>query len=134
MKEENESIKIRIREELEVAKRRLEAAKLLFEKGMIDDAVNRAYYSFFHAAKAMLNVLGYDAKTHSGVISEFGLRIIKTNFLDKKFGQYLRRAYEMRESSDYEIGVVFSEDEVQTLIKNAEEFLKKAQEFVEKRL
>jgi uncharacterized protein (UPF0332 family) len=40
----------------------------------------------------------------------------------------------MRESSDYEIGVVFSEDEVQTLIKNAEEFLKKAQEFVEKRL
>jgi len=134
MKEENESIKIRIREELEVAKRRLEAAKLLFEKGMIDDAVNRAYYSFFHAAKAMLNVLGYDAKTHSGLISEFGLRIIKTNFLDKKFGQYLRRAYEMRESSDYEIGVVFSEDEVQTLIKNAEEFLKKAQEFVEKRL
>jgi hypothetical protein len=101
---------------------------------MIDDAVNRAYYSFFHAAKAMLNVLGYDAKTHSGLISEFGLRIIKTNFLDKKFGQYLRRAYEMRESSDYEIGVVFSEDETQTLIKNAEEFLKKAQEFVEKRL
>jgi len=134
MKEENESIKIRINEELEVAKRRLEAAKLLFEKGMIDDAVNRAYYSFFHAAKAMLNVLGYDAKTHSGLISEFGLRIIKTNFLDKKFGQYLRRAYEMRESSDYEIGVVFSEDETQTLIKNAEEFLKKAQEFVEKRL
>jgi len=96
MKEENESIKIRINEELEVAKRRLEAAKLLFEK--------------------------------------FGLRIIKTNFLDKKFGQYLRRAYEMRESSDYEIGVVFSGDEVRTLIKNAEEFLKKAQEFVEKRL
>ena len=134
MKEENESIKIRINEELEVAKRRLEAAKLLFEKGMIDDAVNRAYYSFFHAAKATLNVLGYDAKTHSGLISEFGLRIIKTNFLDKKFGQYLRRAYEMRESSDYEIGVVFSGDEVRTLIKNAEEFLKKAQEFVEKRL
>ena len=97
MREENESIKIRINEELEVAKRKLEAAKLLFEKGMIDEAVNRAYYSFFHAAKAMLNVLGYDAKTHSGLISEFGLRIIKTNFLDKKFELYLRRAYEMRE-------------------------------------
>ncbi|MGC9345713.1 MAG: HEPN domain-containing protein [Candidatus Bathyarchaeales archaeon] len=129
-----EDVKIRIREELDVAKRRLKAAKLLFEKGMIDDAVNRAYYSFFHAAKAMLNVLGLDAKTHSGLISEFGLRIIKTNLLDKKFGQYFRRAYEMRESSDYEIGVIFGEDEVQTLIKNAEEFLKKAQEFTEKRL
>jgi hypothetical protein len=129
-----EDVKIRIREELDVAKRRLEAAKLLFEKGMIDDAVNRAYYSFFHAAKAMLNVLGFNAKTHSGLISEFGLRIIKTNLLDKKFAQYFRRAFEMRESSDYEIGVIFGEDEVQTLIKNAEEFLKKAQEFIEKRL
>jgi uncharacterized protein (UPF0332 family) len=57
-----ENVKIRIREEMEVAKRRLKAAKLLFEKGMIEDAVNRAYYSFFHAAKAMLNILGFDAK------------------------------------------------------------------------
>jgi len=129
-----ENVKIRIREELDFAKRRLKAARLLFEKGMIEDAVNRAYYVFFHAAKAMLNVLGYDAKTHSGLISEFGLRIIKTNLLDGKFGQYFRRAFEMRESSDYEIGVVFSEDEVQVLIKNADEFLKEAQEFVKKRL
>jgi uncharacterized protein (UPF0332 family) len=129
-----ENVKIRIREELEVAKRRLKAAKLLFEKSMIEDAVNRAYYSFFHAAKAMLNTLGFDAKTHSGLISEFGLRIIKTNLLDEKFGQYFRRAFEMRESSDYEIGIVFSKEEVQTLIKNADAFLRKAQEFVEKGL
>jgi len=129
-----ESVKIRIREELEVAKKRLAAAKLLFEKGMLEDAVNRAYYAFFHAAKATLNVLGYDARTHSGLISEFGLRIIRTNLLDKKFGQYLRRAFEMRESSNYEIGIIFAEEEVQTLIRNAEEFLGKAQEFVEKRI
>ncbi|RLI15859.1 HEPN domain-containing protein [Candidatus Bathyarchaeota archaeon] len=129
-----ENVKIRIKEELETAKRRLEAAKLLFEKDMIEDAVNRAYYAFFHAAKAMLNVLGYDAKTHSGLISEFGLRIIKTELLDKKFGQYFRRAFEMRESSDYEIGIIFSEEEVETLIKNADEFLKKAKEFIEEKL
>ncbi|MEM4713054.1 MAG: HEPN domain-containing protein [Candidatus Bathyarchaeia archaeon] len=129
-----ESVKARIKEELEAAQTRLKAAKLLFEKGMLEDAVNRAYYAFFHAAKAMLNVLGYDAKTHSGLISEFGLRIVKTNLIDKKFGQYLRRAFEMRESSDYEIGAIFSEEEVKTLIKNAEEFLNKAKDFVEKRL
>jgi len=40
----------------------------------------------------------------------------------------------MRESSDYEIGLVFTEDEVKTLIKNAEELLKKAKEFIKKRL
>ena len=75
-----ENVKIRINEELRVAKRRLEAAKLLFEKGMLEDAVNRAYYSFFHVTKAILNVLGYDARTHSVLISEFGLRIIKKRF------------------------------------------------------
>lgn len=100
---------------------------------MIEDAVNRTYYAFFHAAKAMLNTIGYDAKTHSGLISEFGLRIIKTNLLDKKFAQYFRRAFEMRESSDYEIGIIFTYDEVKTLIENADEFLKAAQEFVKKK-
>jgi len=78
-----DDIKIRIREELEVAERRLKAAKFLFEKGMMEDAINRAYYSFFYAAKAMLNVLGFDAKTHSGLISEFGLRVVKANLLNK---------------------------------------------------
>jgi uncharacterized protein (UPF0332 family) len=101
---------------------------------MFDDAVNRAYYSFFYAAKAVLNVLGYNAGTHSGLISEFGLRMIKTNLLDRKFAEYFRRAFEMRESSDYELGITFGEEEVRTLIRNAEEFLKKAQEFTKKRL
>ncbi|MEM3011474.1 MAG: hypothetical protein QXE76_06660, partial [Candidatus Bathyarchaeia archaeon] len=69
-----------------------------------------------------------------GLISEFGLRIIKTNLIDKKFAQYFRRAFEMRESSDYEIGIIFAHDEVKTLIENADEFLKTAQEFVKKKL
>lgn len=30
----------------------------------------------------------------------------------------------MRESSDYEVGAVFEEDEVKSLVKNAEDFLK----------
>jgi len=129
-----DDIKIRIHEELEVAERRLKAAKLLFEKGMSEDAINRVYYSFFYAAKAMLNVLGFDAKTHSGLISEFGLRVIKAKLLDKKYGEYFRKAFELRESSDYEIGVVFGEAEVKTLIKNAEEFLETAKHFVKKRI
>lgn len=65
---------------------------------------------------------------------EFGLRIIKTGMLDKKFGQFFRKAFEMRESSDYEIGITFGKEEVQTLIKNAGEFLKKAREFVDKNI
>ncbi len=130
MREEKEATKIRIIEELEVAKRRLEAAKLLFKNGMLEDSVNRAYYSFFHAARAMLNSLGYDAKTHSSLISEFGLRLVKTGLLEKRFAEYIRKGFEMRESSDYQIGAVFGEEEIRTLIKNAEEFVEEAEKFV----
>ena len=129
-----DDIRLRIEEELEVAKRRLDAARLLYEKDMEEDAVNRAYYSFFHAAKAMLNVLGFDAKTHSGLLSEFGLRIVKNNLIGKEYGAYFRKAFELRESSDYELGVVFGKNEVRDLIDHTEAFLKVAQKFVNEKL
>jgi len=40
----------------------------------------------------------------------------------------------LKEVSDLIVGLVFTEDEVKTLIKNAEELLKKAKEFIKKRL
>ncbi len=54
---------------------------------------------FFYAARAMLNSLGYDAKTHSGLISEFGLRIVKENLIGKELGVTLRKAFELRETA-----------------------------------
>jgi len=129
-----ESVKEIIKEELSLAEKRLRAARILFKENMLEDAVNRAYYSVFYAAKAMLNVLGFDAKTHSGLISEFGLRIIKEKLLPVKYGRILRIAFEMRESGDYEIGVFFDKNEVKNLIKNAEDFLKVARKFVAERM
>jgi hypothetical protein len=41
--------------------------------------------------------------------------------LDKSLHNTLE-AFEMRESSNYEIGITFGRDEVQLLVKNAEEF------------
>ena len=89
-----------VKEELKIAKKRLESAKLLFQNSLFEDSINRAYYSIFYAAKAMLNVLGFDVKTHSGLISEFGLKIVKEKLVPPKYGIILRRTYEMRESSD----------------------------------
>ena len=123
-----------VREELEFAKKRLEAAEILLNNNMIEDSINRIYYSLLHAAKSMLNVLGYDAKTHVGIISEFGLRIIKEKLIEKKFGRVLRKAFEMRESSDYKISVVFEREEVEELLKEAKDFLKMAEEFVKSKL
>ncbi|MBU5537236.1 MAG: HEPN domain-containing protein [Candidatus Aenigmatarchaeota archaeon] len=101
---------------------------------MVEDAVNRIYYAVFYAGKSMLNSLGYDAKTHSGLISEFSLRIVKEGLADKELAVTLRKAFELRESSDYQIGAVIEKEEVVKLIKSAEEFLNQAKKFVEKRI
>lgn len=127
-------IKKLIEEEIKIAERRLKAGELLLKEGMLEDAINRLYYAIFYAAKAMLNSVGYDAKTHSGLISEFGLRLIKEDLVKKKYGKILRNAFEKRESSDYEIGVVFEEQEVKELLKSAREFLKNAKSFVKENL
>ena len=37
---------------------KLNAAKTLFREGFVDDAISRAYYSMFHAASAVLYMIG----------------------------------------------------------------------------
>ena len=42
----------------------LRAAQLLLKSGELRDAVSRAYYVIFHAARVLLNQKGITAKTH----------------------------------------------------------------------
>lgn len=123
-----------VREEIEFARNRLKAAKLLLEQNLLADAVNRAYYAAFYAARAMLHVSGHDARTHAGVLSEFGLKIVRQNLAPEKYAKVLRRAFELRETSDYVLGAVFGKEEVETLIREVEDFLNFAEKFVQERL
>lgn len=62
---------------LSKAEKALRSAKLLEENGELEDAVSRAYYAMFHAARAILFGKGLKAKTHRGTISLFGEKIVK---------------------------------------------------------
>ena len=109
---------------------------LLFNDGKYVDAVNRAYYSVFHAAKSLLHSIGREVKTHSGLISEIGFYMIEKNLIEKKYGTILRRLFESRETSDYVVGAVFDEDEVKKMLKDSEDFINmaegKTEEFLRK--
>ncbi len=113
--------------EIDAAKKRIEAAELLFEDEKYIDAVNRIYYSVFHAGRALLLSIGKETKTHTGLISEIGFHFIEKKIIDKKFGIILRRLYESRETSDYVIGAIFGEDEVEEMIKNAKSFIEESE-------
>lgn len=54
------------------AHEKLEAAKYLYRKGFYGDAVSRAYYSMFFAAKTLLSIRNIYPKTHRGLVSQSG--------------------------------------------------------------
>jgi hypothetical protein len=113
---------------LERAEKALKSAKLLQENGEHEDAASRAYYAMFHAARAILFNKGISAKTHRGTISIFGEKIVKQRILSEEYADMLRKAFDLRQKSDYELYTELNAETVKEAIKNAEKFIKKAKE------
>ena len=63
----------------------LEDAKLMFENGRYKNALNRAYYSIFHAIRSVNTLKGFDSSKHSGVIAFFNQSYVKEGVFDKNF-------------------------------------------------
>ena len=82
---------------------RLNAVKYLFNGGYYDDAVSRAYYSMFYAAKALLSVKEIYPKAHKGVISKFGLEFVKKGFIEDTYGRALNHAKDRKEVAEYDV-------------------------------
>ena len=109
--------------QLEKAEERLEAAKYLLDGGYHEDAVSRAYYSMYYAAKAILTLKNIEPKTHEGVLSMFGLHVIKESDVEGYYGKALRFAKEEREKSDYDALAEVNKEEAETIVEDAENFL-----------
>ncbi len=97
-------------------------AKILFEHGRYKNALNRGYYSIFHAIKAICALDGYDSSKHSGVIAYFNQHYIKPGILPKDLSKVIRYASENREKADYLDFFVASKEDAEKQIKRAEYF------------
>jgi uncharacterized protein (UPF0332 family) len=94
------------KEIMDKAGKALASARLLLEAGDGDGATNRAYYAMSDAASAALVwaevVTALDRhKTHSGLIANFGLHLVRTGRLAAEFGRSLNRVQELRLTGDY---------------------------------
>lgn len=112
-----------IRDLLRKAELRLIAARYLLKEGFCEDSANRAYYSMFFAATALLLTRGITVRTHRGLIATLGSEFVQAGLLDPEFGKALRIAEELREEVDYSISRVLLPEEVQAVIDDAERFL-----------
>lgn len=66
-----------------------------------DLAANRFYYACFHVVQALFVKEGLFAHTHSGMITLFNLKYIKTKRLDVTLGSFLSRMMQIRQKADY---------------------------------
>ena len=100
----------------------LEDARIMFEHGRYKNALNRAYYSIFHAIRAVTALDGFDSSKHSGVIAFFNAHYVKTEIFPKDLSRIIREASENREKADYLDFFIASKAEAKKQIDRAEEF------------
>ncbi len=109
--------------EMEKAHRFLDQAKMVQDMQQWDLAANRYYYACFHAVQALFIYNGLASKTHSGMLSQFGLHFIKTGIIEDRLGGFLTRMEQMREKGDYNCLFTITEDELITIIEPSHELI-----------
>jgi uncharacterized protein (UPF0332 family) len=84
----------------------------------------------FHAASAVLLAEGITVDSHSALKTMFGLRLIKTEKIDQKYGRWLNRLKDDRENGDYDIFTSFKHEDAQESINEAEDFIKEMERYL----
>ncbi len=131
MRNENQTALTTLR--LEQASGCLKDAELMLGASSYKSAANRSYYAIFHAMRAVLANDDFDSKKHSGVISVFRERYIKTGVFPKEFSDYIRDAFDNRGQSDYDDFFIISKEETVEQIENARAFLASVKEYLNTR-
>jgi len=117
---------------LEKAVERLKVAEKLFRDGDYEDAVSRAYYAMYHAARAALSTVNVFPKTHEGVVSEFGRKFVLAGIFPKELGRNLADVKAARETYEYSVTATVGKSEAEVILLNAQEFVNVIKKHLEK--
>ena len=101
--------------------------------GDYDSANNRAYYSMFHAIRALLALESKDFKKHSQVIGYFNKNYVHAGFIEPRFFEMLSDASDSRNKSDYSDYYFAIQEEASNNIENAYKFLETVRQHIEAR-
>ncbi|MBI5428645.1 MAG: HEPN domain-containing protein [Nitrospinae bacterium] len=122
-----------IEAELRRAEKSLRAARLLFQEGLLEDALSRTYYAVLHAARAALLTEGIRVKSHKSVRRLFGQHLIKTGRLDSQYAAILAEEQDDRYLADYDAIFSPEKEQVNTRVKDATRFLKAIKRYLSER-
>ena len=112
--------------------KRLEAAQLLLLEGRFEDSINRAYYSMFHCARALLYSRNISFKTHRGLLVKFTEVFVRSGEIGREFAAILSNTETLRENADYGLICQIGEDDARSAVQDAKQFMDMVRDFFEK--
>ncbi len=115
---------------LERAKQDLSDAEYSYEDRRYLNANNRAYYSIFHAIKAVLALERVDFKRHKDVLAYFNKHYLKTEIFPKMISKKISQTNKVREDSDYDDEFVPTDDETKMQIDTARELIELVEQYL----
>ena len=123
-----------IRYRMDRSKEVLSAARLMYEKGYYNDAVNRLYYFCFYAVIALLATEGVHPGKHLRYGPFLNKNWIKTGKLSRKTGWLYNTLFDRREKGDYGDYFRFNADDVEDWLKKVEKAIEEIFQVIEKQL
>lgn len=100
--------------------------------GHYSGAINRFYYTTFHAMRSVLATEDLDSAKHSGVIALFNQKFVKTGKISRNASKTISSLFKLRNDSDYLDFKNFSlqqaqsaKESVRLLIGEIKEYLRK---------
>src|SRR5512137_3008479 len=109
------------RHELEASMQAWDAAEVLVSQRLYRDALARAYFGLFHAARALLFREGYDARGPNAAVEVLSLRFAAAKELPPELPAVLARGQRYRELCDFGVGWVVTPERVLAEIEVYEE-------------
>ncbi|MBE0479969.1 MAG: HEPN domain-containing protein [Dehalococcoidia bacterium] len=110
--------------EIIVARSDLADARAGFDNERYKWSTIQAYYSIFHAARALVYSRGYREKSHYCLAVALRALYVEESLLEIQFVRDFMNAMSLREAADYESS--FSMDGAKAVIASAGRFLEKA--------
>lgn len=128
MKREKSYQKDLVQYRLDLAQEMLRDARLLQDNGGSPvSIVNRAYYSVFYAALALLVTADIQTNKHAGVLAKFDELFVRQGIFPKEMSRILHHAFDMRQAGDYQKSKVITEEQALEVLTSADEFVKTIQ-------
>lgn len=119
MSDKNASIKLKLTK----ARNLLAEVDVLITCKFYITAINRLYYSCFHATKALLLTKDLIPKTHSGVVSNLYQHFVQRGDFAFEQASFFSRLMQERIEDDYNDFMIVDEEELKEFIGPAKEYI-----------